>query len=188
MSKPFIVIIMIIAGAVIGFLLAQVLQNRKKKAAITSTLIESRLSDCSDLTTCNLMYVDLVKYEDGTIPWISKKSFSMIYQANIRAGIDLSKAHVKVTPRTVRIEMPETEIQSIDIDTDSLRFYDEHFALFNWNNKEDISSAIQMAREDAQQHVDFEQLKAQARKQAEIVIRQLIEPAIDSGRTLEIVG
>ena len=187
MSRPLIVIIVILAGIAIGFLLAQVVQNRKKKAAVTSTLIESRLQDCSDLTTCNLMYVDLVKYEDGTIPWMTKKSFSMIYQANIRAGIDLSKAIVKVTPRNVRIEMPETEIQSIEVDTDSLRFYDEHFALFNWNNKEDISNAIQMAREDAQQHVDFDQLKEQARKQAELVIRKLVGPTIDNGRTLEII-
>ncbi|MBP3892194.1 MAG: DUF4230 domain-containing protein [Solobacterium sp.] len=187
MSKPIVVIILILAGIVIGFLVAQLVQRQKKKTSITSSLIESRLSDCSDLTTTNLMYVDLVKYEDGTIPWMTKKSFSMIYQANIRAGIDLSKAIVKVTPKTVRIEMPETEIQSIEIDTDSLRFYDEHFALFNWNNKEDISNAIQMAREDAQKHIDFEQLKAQARKQAEAVISKLIKPTIGSGRTLEII-
>lgn len=179
-------LVIIILGILCGYLLSAYMNLKKKKSSVTSSMIESRLADCSELTTCNLVYVDLVKYENGTIPFISKKSFSMIYQANVRAGIDLSKAAVKVTPTAVRIELPETEVQSIEVDTNSLRFYDEHFALFNWNNKEDITEAIVLAKNDAEKNIDFDKLKAQARLQAEKVISKLIEPIVKPDRTLTV--
>ncbi|MBR2825584.1 MAG: DUF4230 domain-containing protein [Solobacterium sp.] len=179
-----LMLLFVLLGAVIGYLVFKLQSTKKSKEVITSSFIESKLADCSDLTTCNLEYVDLVKYENGTIPFISKRSFSMIYQANIRAGVDLNKAEVRVSPTTVTIKLPETEIQSIDVDTDSLRFYDEHFALFNWNDKEDISAAIKAAREDAEKNANLEKLKIQARRQAETVIYKLVKPVLDEGREL----
>lgn len=165
-----------VVSFIAGVLLACFLQARKKKSSINSTMIESRLAECSDLTTCNLVYVDLVKYSEGSIPLITKKAFSMIYQADIRAGIDLSLAKVEVTPRTVTIHLPETQVQSIEVDTETLRFYDEKLAIFNWSNKEDISSAISAARKDAEEHANLENLKSQARSQAEKVLTKLVDP------------
>ena len=183
--KTFIIIVLLlILGFVVGYFLDHYLTLKRKKESITSTMLESRLADCSDLTTCNLVYVDLVKYEQGTIPLVTKKSFSMIYEANIRAGIDLGQAEVRVSPSNVIINLPETEVQSIEVDTKTLRFYDERLALFNWSNKEDIASAIQAAREDAEQHANLDKLKAQARKQAENVIYKLIRPIVDDGREI----
>lgn len=166
-----------------GMLAAWLLQTRKKKNTVSSTMIESRLADCSDLTTCSLVYVDLVKYSAGSIPLITKKAFSMIYQANIRAGIDLSQAKVEVLPRTITIHLPDTVVQSIEVDTDTLRFYDERLALFNWSHKEDIGTAITAARKDAEEHANLDHLKNQARAQAEKVIAKLIEP-LASGREI----
>ena len=184
MKSIVIFLLILVLGVVVGVFITREVQNRKKNQKITSSFIESKLSDCSDLTTCNLEYVDLVKFEDGTIPFMTKKSFSMIYSANIRAGIDLSKASVKFVGDDVKIELPETEIQSIDVDTDSLRFYDEHFALFNWDKKEDITLAIQLAREDVEKNADLERLKAQAQGQAELVIYKLIEPSVEKGKRI----
>lgn len=184
MKTVILALIFVLLGAVIGYLLFKLQSTKSKKEVITSSFIESKLADCSDLTTCNLEYVDLVKYENGTIPFISKRSFSMIYQANIRAGVDLNQCVIDVSPTTVRIKLPETQIQSIEVDTDSLRFYDEHFALFNWNDKEDISAALKAAREDAEKNANLEKLKIQARRQAETVIYKLVKPVIDDGRKL----
>ena len=179
-----LVIALMAVSMAMGYILNRHLTLKKKKDEVSTTMIESKLSDCSDLTTCNLVYVDLVKYAQGSIPLITKKSFSMIYEANIRAGIDLSKAVVKLTDNTVRITLPETEIQSIEVDTKTLRFYDEHLALFNWSNKEDIQTAIAAARNDAEEHANLEKLKTQARKQAENVIYKLIQPAVGEGREI----
>lgn len=184
MDKIIIALLLIVIGLLLGVFVSNYINRKKKSETITSSLISEKLSDCSDLTTCNLVYVDLVKYAQGSIPLVTKKAFSMIYSANIRAGIDLNEAKVNVSPTTVTITLPETEIQSIEVDTSSLRFYDERFALFNWQNKEDIAAAIAAARKDAETNVNIEKLKLQARKQAETVIYKLIEPAIDGTKNL----
>ncbi len=184
MDKIIIALLLVVIGLLLGVFMANYMYRKRKGESITSSLISERLSDCSDLTTCNLVYVDLVKYEQGTIPLVTKKAFSMIYSANIRAGIDLNEAEVKVNPTTVTVTLPETVIQSIEVDTSSLRFYDEKLALFNWQNKEDIAAAIAAARKDAENNVNIEKLKIQARKQAETVVYKLIEPAIDGSKKL----
>ncbi|MBR2067626.1 MAG: DUF4230 domain-containing protein [Solobacterium sp.] len=184
MEKVIIVLLLLIIGVMLGVFIANTLARKKKNESITSSLISEKISDCSDLTTCNLVYVDLVKYEQGSIPLVTKKAFSMIYSANIRAGIDLSEAVVDVKPKTVTITLPETVIQSIEVDTNSLRFYDERFALFNWQNKEDIAAAISAAREDAEKNVNLDKLKQQARLQAEKVVYKLVEPTVGEERKL----
>ena len=182
--NPLAIAILITAGILIGMLANKYMYEKRKKDSLSSTLIASRLEDCSELTTCNLKYVDLVKYAQGSIPLVTKKSFSMIYEADIRAGIDLSKAVIDVARSTVTITLPETEVQSISVNTASLRFYDERWALFNWSNKEDIASAIEAARADAEAHANLDELKMQARNQAEIVVRKLVGPAVEGYRDL----
>lgn len=148
--------------------------HKENPIRVTSSMLESRLAECSDLTTCRLEYVDLVKYSNGNIPLFTKRSFSMIYSADIRAGVDLSQAKVNISKQYIEIVLPPTQVQNIEVNTDSLRFYDERFALFSWSNKEDISQAIKIAREDALKHANIDKLKAQARKQAEAVIYKLM--------------
>lgn len=178
MNSLVLVIIIIVLAFILGIVLTHQVEAKKKKREITSDFLESKLSDCSDLTTCNLEYVNLVKFEEGSIPLLTRRRFSMIYNANIRAGIDLSQAEITVGTDQVTVHMPETVVQAIDVDTDSLRFYDEHNALFNWNDKDDISSAIKAAREDVQEHADINKLKAQASRQAAVVVKKLILPLI----------
>ncbi len=174
MKDAWLIVIVIVLSVAVGMLIMRLLTKKKAEEEISSSFIESRLSECSDLTTCRLEYVDLVKYSSGTIPLMTKKSFTMIYQANIRAGVDLSLAKVHVSPKKVTVKLPETVIQFIDIDTDSLRFYDEHFALFNWTEKEDIATAMRLAKEDVEKNADLDRLVNQARSQAETVVRQFV--------------
>ena len=185
MGKNLIIILLVLVlGVVLGVWITRELSNRRKKDRLSLSFIQSRLSNCSDLTTCNLEYVGLVKYENGTIPLLSRKSFSMVYGANVRAGIDLSKARVSVNNSEVRVVLPPSEIQSIDVDTSSLKFYDEHFALFNWDRREDINTAVQAARKDVEENANLDGLKQQAHNQAEMVVYKLLEPVTGKDRRL----
>ena len=186
MNNILLILVIVILSFGLGVVLTKMMNRREKKEEITSSMIETKLTDCSDLTTCLLEYVDLVKFESGSIPLINKRSFTMIYSAYIRCGVDLSKAVVKVTPGEIVVTLPETELQSIDVDTDSLRFYDEHNALFNWNDKDDISTAIKAAREDARKNANIDKLKKRARAQAETVITKLLDPLAGRTRTITV--
>lgn len=179
-----IILLLLVIGLILGLWLSHSISSRKKKTRISLSYIQSRLSEASDLTTCNLEYVGLIKYASGSIPLMTKKSFSMIYKANVRAGIDLSQAKVSQNGSEIHVSLPASEIQSIDVDTDSLKFYDEHSALFNWDKKEDISIAVKAAREDVEKNASLDSLKSKADAQAQAVIVQLIEPLVGPDQKL----
>lgn len=180
MKKVHIAIIIVAAAALIavGFLGARLL-NREPQVSVSATSIEERLSKCSSLTTARLDYRGIIKYSEGEIQFINKKSFSMIYDAQIKAGIDLSKAAVKVSGKTIQITIPQPEIQDISIDSDSLEFYDEKFALFNWTDKEDTAKAMAYAKEDAQAKAGQTNILNQALEQARTVIETLLLPVTE---------
>ena len=180
MKKVHIAIIIVAAAALIavGFLGARLL-NREPQVSVSATSIEERLSKCSSLTTARIDYRGIIKYSEGEIQFINKKSFSMIYDAQIKAGIDLSKAAVKVSGKTIQITIPQPEIQDISIDSDSLEFYDEKFALFNWTDKEDTAKAMAYAKEDAQAKAGQTDILNQALEQARTVIETLLLPVTE---------
>ena len=179
--------IAVIALIAVGFLAARLL-DKEPKVTVDATSIEERLSRCSSLTTARLDYRGMIKYSEGEIQFINKKGFSMIYDAQIKAGIDLSKADVSVSWDKISITVPEPEIQDITIDSDSLEFYDEQLALFNWTDKEDTTKAIAYAKEDAQAKAEQTDILSQASAQAETVIETLFAPLTEENSyQLEII-
>lgn len=173
--KKWIAIICAVALVAVGFLAAQLL-HKEPKVTVSATSIEEKLSACSDLATARLDYRGIVKYSEGEIPIINQKGFSMIYDARIKAGIDLSKADVTVHGNTIKVVVPKPEVQDIIIDSDSLEFYDEKLALFNWTNKEDTKEALKYAKKDAESKVDKTELLKEASAQAKTLIENLIIP------------
>ena len=119
-----------------------------KEPELTSSFVNGKLEAVSDLTVSELSYTGLIRYSEGKIPFLTQNSFSMMYTASVRAGIDLSKAQVTVTGDEVVITLPECQVQSIDVDPESITFYDERFALFNWTEKDDIIDTVSAARQD----------------------------------------
>lgn len=180
MKKRYILLTAIAVVALIatGFLSARLLD--KEKVTVSASSIEERLSKCSSLTTARLEYRGMIKYEEGDIPYINKKSFSMIYDAHIKAGIDLSKANVEVTGKKIKVTVPAAEIQDIVVAPDSLEFYDEKLALFNWTDREDTAKAMEYAKQDAAAKADQTDILAQASDQAKTVIETLIAPITDN--------
>ncbi len=166
-------IIASIALITVGFMGARLLE-KNNEPKVTATSIEERLSKCSDLTTARLDYRGIIKYEEGDIQYINKKSFSMIYDAHIKAGIDLSQAKVSVKDKKITVSIPEPEIQDISVDPDSLEFYDEKLALFNWTKKQDTQKAMEKAEEDATEKAAKTDLLTQATDQAKTLVTALL--------------
>lgn len=177
MKKIHVITAMIasIALITVGFLGARLL-DREDNIKISATSIEERLKKCSDLTTARLEYRGIIRYEDGDIQYINKKSFSMIYDAHIKAGIDLSQAEVSLSGKEITVTIPEPKVQDIVIDPDSLEFYDEKLALFNWTKKEDTAKAMKYAKEDAEKKAAQTDLIKQASQQAKTVVTTLLAP------------
>lgn len=171
------VIFMVLLVAFIGFKIGGIFY-KNKQPEITAAYISERIESVSELTTAELAYSGLVIYSEGDIPLITKKGFSMRYDANIRAGIDFSKIKTNVTEDKVIIDVPEVEVQSVDVDAGSIEFYDERYALFNWTQKEDVIDAISIAKEDASSHANIAELMKKAGEQTEIIIKSVLSSHI----------
>ncbi|MGI5959494.1 MAG: DUF4230 domain-containing protein [Massiliimalia sp.] len=162
-------------GAAALILLGVLISNwfhEKENPDITSQSIAEQLTKISELSTMQMQYRDISHYEDGEITFLTKKSFNVIYDATVKAGMDLSQAEVAVKNHQITISLPPAEILSIYIDPSSLEFYDERYALFNWQDREDTVLILENAEQDIRQKVLQSELLNQAESQAKEMISQ----------------
>ena len=177
-----IIVVMLFAFFVAGlgiFVGYKLFHKEEKKPEITSAFISSKIDEVSDLTSAEMTYNGVIYYKEGDIPFITQKSYTMSYTAEIRAGIDVSEVKVNVVGNTVVVKLPETEIQSINVDPNSVNFYDESHALFNWDNKKDGVEAIKNAEADVEANADLQELKSKATKNSKEIIENIIKDAVD---------
>lgn len=176
-KKLLFIILLLVVGIGVGSY-GYAYLNTPKEPELTSSFINGKLEAVSELTTAKLTYTGLIKYSEGSIPFLTQNSFSMIYTATVRAGIDLSKAVVEITEEEVVIMLPACEIQSVDIDEESIEFYDEKWALFNRSTKEDVIDMVSAAKEDVTKKADIESLLESASLQTKALVRGLLEDTI----------
>lgn len=158
---------------------------------LDTATVSEQLERSQDLATAKLDYRGIVRYEQGDIDFINKKAFTMIYDAEVTAGVDLSNAKVSVSGRDVSVELPAATVQAIEIDPNSLQFYDERFALFNWQDRSDTAEALKIAEKDAKAKVDSAKLVEAADDQAKTVVEGLLAPFSGDGGyrvTVTVVG
>lgn len=151
---------------------------------VTIEYINKKLENISELSTAEMIYNNLYTVEEGKIPFITKKGFSMLYTATVKAGIDASLLEVNVTDDEIEIILPESDIQSVRVDPDSIRFYDEKKAIFNWSEKEDVTAAVSTAEDDAEKKADTDGLKKRAIEEAEYIIRGILEGSVGNRKVV----
>lgn len=170
----YLVLIAIIAVAVC----IAVMNMKQEKDPVTENVIMGKIESSSELTSAKLIYTGLKHYSDGKIPFLTQEAFSMTYSATIRAGIDLDHLDVDVTDSRVVITVPEVEIQEINVDEDSIQFYDKKFALFKGDSKEDVITAIKEIKQEIEAKPELEELKTEAKRQTEILFHSLFDDTI----------
>lgn len=188
--KKIAMIILAVTLVAVGALGALAVQRAfEPQVSLSSTSIQEQLTDCSELATAKLDYRGLVRYEDGDIDFINKKSFSMVYDAVVRAGVDLSRANVEVSGKSITVSLPEPQLLGIEIDPNSIEFYDSSFALFNWENKQDTAEALKVAQQDAEGKVDQTGMLEEAKSQAHTLVENLLKPFEegDNAYTVQVV-
>ena len=168
-------IVCVIALVAVGVLTVKLI-DAKKEPVVTTSVITEQLQNLSDLTTSQLQYRGMIRYEEGTIAFINKKSYTMLYDANVKAGIDMEKTEIKLSGDTIKVTLPKAEVQDIVINSDTVEFYDERNSLFNWDDKQDTVTALKLAKEDANSRIDETELLKQAEQQAKVLIEQLLYP------------
>lgn len=161
-----------------------------KKYEVTVEYLEKALVNISELSTAELSYTGICTVEEGEIPLINKKGFSMLYKGTVKAGIDASAIGIDITDKEVIIELPKAQMREPAVDPSSIQFYDEKKALFNWTDLSDSVDGIILAQEDIKQQAETDGIIEKADKQAEYIVRGLLEDIVkgaDGERALIIV-
>lgn len=180
-----VILISVLIGAICGW---QIHAYFTKDDPISINYITAKLQDASELTTQKITYTSRVPMSDGKIPFITKKSFVMYYNATLRAGVNLTDVEVKEQGSDkIIVKLPHATIQgSPDIDPNSIEFLDEKKAVLNWNKKEDVTETLEKAKEDLENNpaIDMEALLQSADEHAEELVHMLLD---DTYSTHEIV-
>ena len=154
-------------------------QQEPPEPEVDVSYIESRMEDVADLTTVELIYSGMLTYTNGgRIPILTRNGFTMTYQATVCAGVDLTQVELEVTDTRVIVTLPQTEIQSVHVDPDSIVFYDESHSIFNRTENSDTVNAISTAEQDVEDNVDLQELLDRSREHTEAIIRGVLEGQI----------
>lgn len=152
--------------------------GESREREITIEYVDKKLENLGELSTARMTCTGLYTVTEGKIPFLTRKGFSMVYTAQVRAGLDVSKMEVQLTEKRVTVTLPPAEIQVLKVDPDSIRFYDEKHALFNWDKKTDVTAAIAVAEEEAQKQAEADGLLEQAARHGEYVVQGLLAGAV----------
>ena len=174
-----------ILGIILCILLGAVLaagglyyMHLKAQPHVDAKGLMERLEESSELTVEKNYYTGIARFSEGTVPLITKNSFSMKYEAEIDAGFRLEEVTIEVTDDEVIVTVPKAEILSINIDPDSLEFYDNKTSLFKTDRKEATKKALQEAQKDAEQNATRKGLLEAADKRAEIIFKGILEGGV----------
>lgn len=161
---------------------------------IDVTYLNISLKEASDLTTAKLTINGLVDFKDTGIVILNKSDFVMKYTADISAGIDMAKVEIKEEDidhenKKIIVRIPKATVFKPNVyhGDEYIKFYGERFAIFNVNEKEDLSRALALAEEDAEKEAVKSGLLELADKQSEAIIKGILSDAVSPiGYTVEI--
>lgn len=151
-----------------------------KESEIDTTYIIAKLEESSELTTTKLNYTGMSEYKDTGISFINKSDFIMVYEATARIGIDVKEIEIESDDfnKVVWITMPKAKILDVKVDLGKIKYFDEKFALFNVDYKEDANKATLLAEQSAKIELENMGILDMANTQSITLIKNLIEDLI----------
>ena len=134
--KNFKKILFILICILVAFIGGMFSMNKQTEPEITSTLIQNRIEQASNLVTTKYHYTKVGKFENSlnlngwSIP-LTNKYFILTFEGEIQLGTDLSKANVEIDDSTIHVTVDKPAVISNSIDESSIEVYDETKNIFN---------------------------------------------------------
>lgn len=142
-----IVVIIVLLGMGVNFGYNKIKPKITHEETSNVKIIKEKLKAAAELNTGNYLCTAVItkadskKFKNWKIP-LTKKSFTVQYDATVKAGIkDLTKADVRQKGKDIIVKLPKVEITGVSIDNDSFKKLDESNNLFNPINIEDLNNA-----------------------------------------------
>lgn len=181
------VVFVFVIGLAVGVYAGYNIRKAIKEPKVTISYVTGKLEDIGELATEQVTYSSLQQMEEGSIPFIDKKSFLMQYNATLKAGIQMEDMDVKTSKKKVNVTVPHAKILGKPhVDPNSIKFMDEQRALFNWQTKEDTAKAIAMVEKDIEKNdsVDISGLLEKADEHTEELIHKILDDSVGDRKVI----
>lgn len=155
--------------------------------SVDSTLLLSTIKESSELTTAKITFTGMSEFKDTGVVFINRSDFNMVYNATVDIGLDLEKVEVKLNKlnKTITVLLPHTSVLDVNIDFDSIKYFDEHFSIFNVDKKDDANEANSLAEKEAKKEISKMGVIDLADEQAKALIENILINAIPKGYEIE---
>ncbi len=157
------------------------LEPRQEKVLVTVNVetIEDGLENMGVLVTQEYYFTQVETYtkEKKILNFINSESgFTYSYDGKVTAGIDFGKVTVTKDEetKTIKVEIPYSELQATDIDMDSFKIYSEKDSLWNPLHLEDYNMSMSEFEEAAERKALDSGILERSNEQAQELIRNFI--------------
>lgn len=144
---------------------------------VTNEIVKQTLEKSSELTAGKLKLTGVLDYDDKGIPVLTNGKFKMQYEAEVRAGIDVSKIKINDVDnenKIISVTIPKAEILGAEVDPASLQFFDKTPVIFDFKKEEDVAKAQTEAKKDIIEKASKSGLLELADKQSEDLITGIL--------------
>ena len=192
--KKFLGALVIILGLLaVAFIGGHYLGKQDSQTEITSELVGNRLEQAKELTTTKYFYTNTASFENQwkfynwNLPFTTKK-FIVSYDGVIHVGIDLSAIDVKVQDQTIDVTLPEVKNLSHDIDSDSVKVFDEEASIFNKMTVDDYANFTNEQKKASEEEAKDKGLLEAAKQNTERTIKEILnmDPTIQENYTINV--
>ena len=177
------IICIVLAVAIVLTVVALCINKWSPKVNVETMI--ATLQESSELTTAKLTFRGLAEYTDTGIKILNRADYKMLFKATARIGIDIKDVKIDKQPigKNIIVRIPKATILDVKIHTgkEDIKFFDEGFALFNVNEKEDQNAALQLAEKAAIKEIEEMGSLKMADDQAAALIKGVLANAIPDG-------
>lgn len=172
-------VLLVIAIAIILFVGGMFFAHKQSEPEITSTLIQNRIEQASDLVTTKYHYSKVGKFENSlslngwSIP-LTNKNFILTFEGEIQLGTDLSNAKIDIKDSTIYVTVDTPKVISNTIDESSIEIYDESKNIFNPISIKDYKKFAVEQKKNALSEAKEKGLLKTAKKDTKKSIQQII--------------
>ncbi len=184
-AKAKIIFVLVIIVLIVVIIL--LIKGTNFKSTADVTYLNQLLEKSSELTTAKLKITGIENYNDTGVTIINRSDFTMVYTATISAGVDLKEVSISSNDvlKEIVVTMPKAKVFDCHVDQNDIQYFDEKFALFNVDSKEDANKACALAEEDGIKEAETTGILDFAETEAEYVIKDILTPAAN-GYTIKI--
>lgn len=162
---------------------ATTIKEKEKKdnvvISVSTDTIRDGLANMGFLVTQEYYFTQVEKYtkEKTILKFITSSSeFMYSYDGAVMAGIDFEKIKIKTDEdrKTITVDMPDSEIQTVTIDKDTFKIYSEKESLWNPLKLEDYNISLVEFENAAKEKAIASGILERSDAQARSLVREFI--------------